>query len=155
MKKMLYAAVVAGLMLTSMPTVCVVSALKDRIARIYRGAKNKVSDTHTSLLIDGMMRKAHNKMPSFLKGDNGVDSMARILLLTSALYIGIKPLLKSDTDARKVLLGAMGWIFKFIGVDNLTVQGENYAQIAREKQEELARDVRKAIDEFSGQNVAV
>lgn len=152
---MIYVTIFAGLALSSMPTVCAASALTSRIANIYNGAKNKVRDAHASLLVDGMMRRAHNQMPSFLKGDSGVDSMARILLLTSVLYVGIKPLLKSDTGARKVFLGALGYFFKLIGVDNLTVDGHNYAELARAKQEELAQDVKKAIENFTGQNVTV
>lgn len=154
MKKMIQATIFAGLILGSAP-LCAASSLMERITSIYKGAKTKVSDAHTSLVVDGMMRKVHNKMPAFLRGDSGVDSVARLVFLGSALYIGLKPLLKDDSDAKKVFLGALGYIFNAVGVDNLTVQGANYAQIARDKKEELARDVRKAIDGFSGEHIGV
>ena len=151
---MIRATLFVGLVLGS-ASACAAPSLMQRITSIYRGAKHKVSDAHTSLVLDGMMRKVHNRVPAFLRGDSGVDSVARLVFLGSALYIGLKPLLKDDSDAKKVLLGALGYVFNAVGVDNLTVQGANYAQIARDKKEELARDVRKAIDGFSGEHIGV
>ncbi len=153
MKKLIHATVFVSLMLSSVPSVCGMP-LVGRIASMYHGAKNKVQRMHASLLVDGMMRRAHKAMPDFIKGDSGFDTGVHVMLLACILYTGIKPLLAKDSDASKVLLGGLGWIFKMIGVDNLTVQGANYAQIAREKQEELADDVRDAVNKFTGEHVS-
>lgn len=125
------------------------TSLVDKVAGIYYGAKNKVQAYHASLLADGLIRRMHSKIPRFLKGDSAVDSVARIGLLGCGLYLGIKPLLKNDSGAQKVVLGLLGFVFKMFGIENLTVRGTNVAELANQKRQELSQDVSATMEKFA------